>query len=102
MDNNDNENTQELSSTICGSDFTFIITRNAYNKYIDAMNPNAKKGVISHNFLMQTVVEEGKKALLHILDNKPGADVQLAGALLEEYMPDLGIQVKKPSSTLTR
>ena len=75
----------------------FDIGREDYNKYINSIT-QSNKVAPSHNFLMATVNENQKATLREFLDNTPGAEVQLAGALLEEYTPDLSFVVKKSSS----
>lgn len=85
---------QTITVTVTGKDLDFVITRNAYNKYINAMLPT-NKITPSHNFLVGVVDVESREDLLSILNSIPGSEIQIAGSLLEEYIPDLGIIVKK-------
>lgn len=64
-----------------------------YNAYINEMMPNNKVGP-SHNFLVRTVAKEHKQALLDALQ-VPGMAIQLAGAVVQEYVPEITITVKK-------
>ena len=90
---------QIITLTIKDKDYSFEMTKEAYNEYINGMMPSNKVSP-SHNFAVKTVAENDKKDLLILLD-KPGAAIQIAGALVSEYAPDLGIDVKKPSSSAT-
>lgn len=94
------KNGQVLTATVGATDIEFDIGRDDYNKYINSVTQNNKIAP-SHNFLMSTVNEKQKAALREILEQTPGSEVQLAGAILEEYTPDLGIVVKKSSSALS-
>ncbi|UUA73101.1 putative phage tail assembly chaperone [Cellvibrio sp. QJXJ] len=93
-------NGQVLKLTVKDIDLEFDIGRDDYNKYVNSVTQNSKVAP-SHNFLMTTVNEKQRAELREFLKNTPGAEVQLAGALLEEYTPDLGIVVKKSSSALS-
>lgn len=94
------KNQQTMTVNICGEDISFCIGRDDYNKYINSITQNNKVAP-SHNFLMQTVDAHSQETLLKILADNPGAEVQLAGEILEAYTPDLGIVVKKSSGSLT-
>jgi hypothetical protein len=91
------KNEETLTADVCGKTLSFRIGRADYNKYINSVTQKDKVAP-SHNFLMQTVTPESAADLKKILEENPGADVQLASAVLEEYTPDLGIVVKKSSS----
>lgn len=94
------KNGQQLSAEVCGKNLIFNVGREDYNKYINSVT-TTNKVAPSHNFLMQTVAEGDTEALKTILQDNPGAEVQIAAALLEEYTPDLGITVKKSSAALS-
>ena len=91
------QNEQTLVADIAGTDFSFTVKRDDYNKYINSVTQNNKVAP-SHNFLMTTVDEKQKASLKQLLASTPGAEVQIASAVLEEYTPDLAIVVKKSSS----
>ncbi|WP_445357283.1 putative phage tail assembly chaperone [Microbulbifer sp. ANSA002] len=90
----EDKNTQVIEVTAREKEFVFNVTRSDYNKYINSVTPNSKVAP-SHNFLVNTVQAEDKSALVDLLKVSPGAEVQIAGAVLEEYTPDLGITAKK-------
>ncbi|MDG9666726.1 putative phage tail assembly chaperone [Hahella sp. CR1] len=92
-----NPTTQLIDVSAAGQDFSFNVTREAYNKYVNAVTPTNKIAP-SHNFLVGTVAQEQRDALVKLIRDTPGAEVQLAGAVLEEYTPDLGIVAKKRSA----
>ena len=94
------KNGQVLTVTLGDTDIRFDIGRDDYNKYINSITQNNKVAP-SHNFLMATVDETQKAALREFLEQTPGGEVQLAGALLEAYTPDLSFVVKKSSASQT-
>lgn len=71
----------------------FEISVTDFNDYLNAMTPTNKVGP-AHNFLMRTITADNKDALRDIL-KQPAAGVQIAGKIVEEYMPDLNITVGK-------
>ena len=75
-------------------EMAFDVTLEAFNAYMNEMTP-ASKVAPSHNFLVRTVREESKSALTELL-KLPGAPLELAGAVVEDYKPDLRITVGKP------
>ncbi|MNP58240.1 hypothetical protein D3C76_1531420 [compost metagenome] len=68
-------------------------------KYFNAMTPTNKVAP-AHNLLVTTVQADQRAALRELLGN-PVLTMQVAGALLEEYSPDVEVTVKKPSSEPT-
>ena len=79
-------------------EFTFSLTPQIITKYFNATT-QANKVAPAHNLLMGTVKDEDKAALKVLLEN-PITTMTLAGALLEEYSPDVEVIVQKPSTTL--
>jgi hypothetical protein len=94
------KNGQVLTVPLNEKDVSFDIGRDDYNKYINSVTQNNKVAP-SHNFLMSTVDETQKGVLREFLEQHPGSEVQLAGALLETYTPDLSFVVKKSSASVT-
>ena len=76
-----------------GSEISFNVGVDDYNAYVNEMMPNSKVAP-SHNFLVRTVEKEHKEALLEAL-KIPGMAINLAGALVQEYVPEISITVKK-------
>lgn len=97
MSNDENLNEKKITLEVKGVDFTFNVNRTEYNKYINSITQNNKVAP-SHNFLMGTVDETERATLREYLKNTPASEVTLAGHVLEEYTPDLGIVVKKSSN----
>jgi len=87
-------NAQTIDITMGDTEFTFNVTREKYNKYLNAVTQSSKVAP-SYNFLTTTVESEQQKDLMKFLQTTPGSEVQMAGAVLEEYTPDLGIVAKK-------
>ncbi|MFC6633531.1 putative phage tail assembly chaperone [Microbulbifer taiwanensis] len=92
-----NNNAQIIELTIGDKEITFEVTRDQYNKLINKLGPNQKVAPM-HNFLVETVRDENKPALLEILADYPGSEVGIGGELVEAYSPDLQIAVKKRSA----
>lgn len=87
---------EHIVLAVAGADIHFEVGIEDYNHYINGFMPDNKVQP-SHNLCVQTVVPADKAALLDVL-KKPGAALQIAGALMKEYAPDLGVEVKKPSA----
>ncbi|KIY16902.1 putative phage tail assembly chaperone [Pseudomonas amygdali] len=77
-------------------EFTFNLTPQVITKYFNATT-QANKVAPAHNLLVGTVKDVEKAALKALLEN-PITTMTLAGALLEEYSPDVEVIVKKPSN----
>ncbi|WHI46806.1 putative phage tail assembly chaperone [Microbulbifer sp. VAAF005] len=88
------ENTQGFEVTIDGSEVLFKVTRNDYNKLVNQLGPGNKVNAF-HNFLVSTVSDEGKQALLKVLADRPGSEVAIGSGIYEAYTPDLQVTVKK-------
>lgn len=84
---------KKISLTVNDKPLNFTVTLASYNKYINELT-HINKVAPARNFLMRSVDEDSKDALREIVD-LPGFGVQLVGALLEEYMPDVNIIVGK-------
>ncbi|WP_095051470.1 putative phage tail assembly chaperone [Pseudomonas sp. Irchel s3b2] len=90
---------REITLEVGDKEFTFSLTPQDVTKYFNAMTANNKVSP-SHNLLVNTVDQQERATLKSLLVN-PVMVMQLAGALLEEYAPDVEIIVKKPSNTLS-
>ena len=80
-------------------ELTFHLTPQDVTKYFNATT-QANKVAPANNLLITTVKQEERASLKPFLVN-PVTVMELAGALLEEYSPDIDIIVKKSSATLT-
>ena len=74
-------------------EFTFNVTGQAYNKYINSTTPTNKIQPAT-NFLLDTVENEQKKELKALLQ-QPGAALFMLGTLIEDYQPEFNFSVKK-------
>ncbi|WP_140920164.1 putative phage tail assembly chaperone [Limnobaculum xujianqingii] len=79
---------------IKGQDIRFNPTYNDYNKFINEMQMNNKVSP-ANNYIMRIVAKESKETLVDILVSNPGAALQIAGAVNDEFAPELEITVKK-------
>jgi len=82
-----------ITLTVNGIDIKFNVGIDDYNAYVNEMQPTNKVGP-SHNFLVRTA-DPGSKAELQAALLSPGAALNMAGALVTEYMPEVRVSVKK-------
>ncbi|WP_395598128.1 putative phage tail assembly chaperone [Pseudomonas sp. A1437] len=90
---------RDITMEIGDRDFTFHLTPQDVTKYFNSTTNNNKVAP-ANNLLVSTVKQEERASLKPLLVN-PMTVMELAGALLEEYSPDIDIIVKKSSATLT-
>ena len=88
---------REITLEVGDKEFTFELTPQDVTKYFNAVT-QANKVAPANNLLVNTVKQEERASLKPMLGN-PVLVMQLAGALLEEYSPDVEVTVKKPSTT---
>ena len=88
---------REITLEIGENEFTFTLTPQDVTKYFNGLTANNKVAP-ANNLLVNTVDQQERATLKPLLVN-PVMVMQLAGALLEEYGPDVEIIVKKPSNT---
>ena len=88
---------REITLEVGDKEFTFELTPQDVTKYFNAVT-QANKVAPANNLLVTTVKQEERASLKPMLGN-PVLVMQLAGALLEEYSPDVEVTVKKPSTT---
>lgn len=84
---------KKITLTVNDQPLNFTVTLAGYNKYVNELTP-INKVAPARNFLMRSVDTDSKDALREVVD-LPGVGVQLAMALLDEYMPDVNIVVGK-------
>ncbi|WP_236181522.1 putative phage tail assembly chaperone [Pseudomonas sputi] len=89
----------EITLEVGENEFTFNLTPADVTKYFNALT-QTNKVAPGNNLLMTTVLQDQKNVLKPLLGN-PVMVMQLAGALLEEYAPNVEVIVKKRSSTLS-
>ncbi|EDV0528926.1 hypothetical protein NY70_004765 [Salmonella enterica subsp. enterica] len=87
------ENTTPLTLTIAGEDIRFTPTEAIYNKFVNEMAMDNKVAP-AKNYLMRCVHPEDKEKLEKLI-HRPGAALQIAARLNEEFAVDLDITVKK-------
>lgn len=90
---------RDITLEVGDKEFTFTLTPQDVTKYFNGIAQNNKVAP-ANNLLVQTVKQEERATLKALLGN-PVMVMQLAGALLEEYGPDVEVIVKKPSTTLS-
>ena len=90
---------RDITMEIGDREFTFHLTPQDVTKYFNSTTNNNKVAP-ANNLLVSTVKQEERASLKPLLAN-PVTVMELAGALLEEYSPDIDIIVKKSSATLT-
>ncbi len=85
---------QTITLTIGETEFKFEHTASDYNDYINGLMPDNKIAP-AHNLLVRTVNKDQKDDLKKVLANSPGAEIQIAALLNQEFAPALEISVKK-------
>ncbi|MDD1138568.1 putative phage tail assembly chaperone [Pseudomonas sp. TNT2022 ID233] len=90
--------TRDITLQVGDKEFTFTLTPQDVTKYFNSLTQNNKVAP-ANNLLVNTIKQEERATLKTLLGN-PVMVMQLAGALVEEYGPDVEVIVKKPSTTL--
>lgn len=85
---------KQITLTIAAATIGFTMTTDDYNSYINEIMPDNKVAP-AHNLVMRTVDAEHKEELRGILDSTPGASLQIAGLLNQEFAPSIAISIKK-------
>lgn len=80
---------------VAGTDFAFNVDRKSYNDYQNSLFNNKNKVAGANNFLVSVVEAEQRPALVEFIEQTPGSELELVGALVEEYAPDISATVKK-------
>lgn len=88
---------RDITLEVGDKEFTFTLSPQDVTKYFNSLTQNNK--VAPANNLLVNTVDQQERATLKPLLTNPTMVLQLAGALLEEYAPDVEIIVKKHSST---
>lgn len=86
---------QTIVLTIAGTDFSFNMTAQDHNDFIDAAARRDSMTAAANNLVVRTINPEQKDALKAVLEKSPGAAVQIASSLGAEFSPVLDIAVKK-------
>lgn len=81
--------------TIAGTDFSFNVAVQDHSDFIDSVARGSSMTAASHNLVMRAIDSDQKEAFRKVLDEAPGAELQIAGALKTEFSPVLDIAVKK-------
>lgn len=82
-----------ITATINGESLSFTVTTDHYERYLDDMTSAQSKTAVSRNFLVRTINKEQKTTLIETLNALPGAALQLAALVAEDYSPDIEITV---------
>lgn len=81
--------------TIAGTDFSFNVTAQDHNAFVDAAARRESMTASAHNLVMRTIEGKQKEDLKALLETSPGAALQIASELGAEFSPALEIAVKK-------
>ncbi|WP_392551238.1 putative phage tail assembly chaperone [Orbus wheelerorum] len=85
--------TKQIILTIAGNELTFNVTTLAYNSYVNEITQQNKIAP-SIQFVNRTVNKDDSEKLKTLLNDYPGAALQIAGKLIEDFAPDLEITIK--------
>lgn len=80
--------------TVANNECEFIHTTEDYNNYINDISQNDKVAP-ARKLLTRIVKKDQREKLTTLLDELPGATIQLAAALNEEFAPAVDIEIKK-------
>ncbi|MDS1455905.1 MULTISPECIES: putative phage tail assembly chaperone [Enterobacteriaceae] len=87
------ENTTIITLTVAGEDIRFAPTEAVYNKFVNEITMDNKVAP-AKNYLMRCVHPEDKEKLEKLI-HRPGAALQMAAKLNEDFAVNLDITVKK-------
>ena len=90
---------RDITLEVGEKEFAFTLSPQDVTKYFNSTT-NTNKVAPANNLLVNTVKQEQRATLKPLLAN-PVTVMELVGALLEEYSPNVEIIVKKSSGTLT-
>ncbi|EKD5379855.1 putative phage tail assembly chaperone [Salmonella enterica subsp. enterica serovar Anatum] len=82
-----------ITLTVAGVDIRFAPTEAIYNKFVNEMSMDNKVAP-AKNYLMRCVHPEDREKLEKLI-HRPGAALQMAAKLNEDFAVDLDITVKK-------
>lgn len=84
---------KKVTLSIGGTEFNFKVTTQDFNNYVNRITAESKVAP-SVNFLRACLLDREKKETLNDLIDR-GYALDIAGKLMEEYRPELEIEVKK-------
>lgn len=94
--------TLELTHTETGDlhEFAFVVESEKYHRLQNALMGKDKVSPL-HNFAVSCIVPDQKAAFVAYLAGNEGMAGQVAGTLVEEFLPKVEIAVKKPKAGLS-
>jgi hypothetical protein len=81
--------------SIATATFAFNVTVQDHSDFIDAAARGESMSAAAHNFVMRTIDPSNKEEFKKLLEESPGAEVQIAAMVKGEFSPVLEIAVKK-------
>lgn len=84
-----------ITLTIAETDFAFNVTAQDHNDFVDAAARGGSMTAAARNFVVRVIDPAQKDDFKKLLDNSPGAELQIASGLKAEFSPVLEIAVKK-------
>jgi len=85
---------KKVSIKANGTDITFNVTLAAHDKYITEMHKGGNLPAAANNFLTRCVDPKSKDALSPLL-KMPQVPMVIVSTILEDYVPDVTIELKK-------
>ncbi|WP_257274271.1 putative phage tail assembly chaperone [Endozoicomonas sp. SESOKO4] len=82
-----------IKATVNSKELSFNVTTEEYNQYINEMQMDNKIAP-AKNFLVRTVDKDSKKELSELL-KLPGLEIQLASKVINDFLPDITIEMGK-------
>ncbi len=86
---------KKITLTIGSTEFKFEVNVQAHSGFVDGVAMGGSMTANAHTFVMRSIDADQKDDIKKLLEDSPGAEIQIAGLLKGEYSPQLEISVKK-------
>lgn len=89
-----NSAAQTIEMTVDGNDLKFVVTKSHYSKFVDELSAVSGKVAAQQTFASRCAHPDSQAEVVALCDH-PGYSQAIAGKLVEGYVPDIEITVKK-------
>lgn len=91
---------KNIELTIGDTDFKFTVTTDDYNQFVNDTLPHDKIGP-ANNLCVRTINEEQRKDLVKLLE-QPGLAIEIVSTLMQDFMTDIKVSVKKSKPSTSK
>lgn len=88
-------------STGMVEEYRFEVTSDRYHKLVNTLSTSRDKVAPMHNFAVACVDKDQKSDFTQLLMAQVGLSEKVTGALMDEFLSDVEVTVKKPKPTPT-